>query len=355
MNMNRLFVLFFVIVVFGCQSVEEPVTSSNEQLQSCGLTALFNPEGYFVNLLGGIEVEDYNSKSFYFVDDFNGFQIAYDKNIGKDVILRTDDGGVNWGNVDLPSNGIGVSLPSNLDMKSIVFKDDEIASLFTTTSVMFKTDNGGNTWSHAGTNVGLKHYAYADDKMYASNSDDMILVSVNDGETWSVLSDHPNFNFWRTDFSFKIIGDRIYALGNDGKLVVINLEGEFLKEISPDIGSIKGIYPIDESKFVVASYDTMVITKDGGESFSIFYAGIAEMVSLLSENEAIMVIKTGGSTGDGIYTCDEIAYTTDGGTSWIQSGTCSINLVSSLKGSQTISNDRSVCLFRNCIFEIKRK
>ena len=354
MNMNRLFVFIFVLLVCGCQSNEEPAKAPSESLRNCGLSALFSPDGYFVNLLGGIAIEDYTSKSFHFVDEFNGFQIAYNKIEGKNELLKTDDGGVTWGNAKLPSNGIGVSLPSSLSMKNILFKDDEVASLFTTTSVMFKTKNGGLTWSHSGTKKGLQHYAYASDRLYASNSEDMILVSVNDGETWSVLSDHPNFKFWRTDFSFKIIGDMIYALGDEDKLVIINLEGEFVKEISPNIGAVSGIYSIDESTFVVSSYDKMFITKDGGESFSVYYEGVAEIISLLSEDEAIMVIKTSGSTGDGIYSCDEIAYTTDGGMSWIQSGTCIINLMSLLKGSQTISNNRSVCLFRNCIFEIKR-
>ncbi len=352
--MNRVFGLLMIMLIYSCQ-VDEEVITTNVSLENCGLSGLFSPEGFLVNLLGGLEVADYNSRSFHFIDDFNGYQIAFDKQKGKTVLLNTSNGGVRWESTDLPAAGdIGVSLPSNLNMKSIIFKDDKIASLFTTTTVLFKTIDGGKTWNYKGTKKGLQHYNYSGDRLYASNSDDELYVSENDGETWFLLSDHPNFKFWRTDFSFQIIGDRIFALGENDKLVVIDLDGTFIEEISPDIGTINGIHSIDDNLFLVTSYDKMVITRDGGASFTDYYDGVAEMISFTSEDNAIIIMQTDVSSGDGFYTCDEIAYTTDGGASWVQSGTCSMNLAHSLIDAQTMSEDRSVCLIRNCIFEIKR-
>lgn len=351
--MNKFFGIAAFILFIGCAAEEEPVSS---ETSNCGQSSeIFSPEGYLLSNFGGLEISDYSVRDFHFVDDFKGFLIAYDNNEKRSVLLETEDGGLSWDITNLPSSGdLGVNLPNNLSMKNIIFKDDKIASLFTTTSVMYKTDNGGLTWSHTSTNVGIQHYIYNSDNLYASNYDNVIFVSKNDGESWSVLSEHPDLDFRSTKFSFTIIGDRIYALGDNDKIIVLNLEGEFIEEISPNIGSFNVIYPINDNSFIVESYDKMVITQNGGESFSTYYDGIGEIVSLISENEAIAIIQTGGSNGDGFYTCDEIAYTIDGGANWIQSGICSMNLRSSFKGVQTMSKDRSILFFRNCLFEIKR-
>lgn len=352
--MKILFGFIFGVLIIGCV-VDEEVVSIGD-IPSCGVsTPLFSPEGYFVNHLGGIDVSDYTVSDFHFSDDFNGFLIAYDKDQAKSVIQKTTDGGVTWQGIILPSASTHIiSLPSSFNLKDLVFKDKEVASLFTYTSVMFKTDNGGLTWNPHATQKGLNHYAFAENnKMFASDYNDIFYVSNNNGESWSVLSDHPEFDFRYTSFSFKIIGEKIYALGKDDKLIVINLDGEYLNTLFTGVDNVSNIHVLNDSIFVVSSYSEMAITTDEGLTFSKYYNGVAKMIDLQSQDEAVMVIQTGGSSGDGIYTCDKVAYTVDGGLNWIQGENCTMNLNSNFKGSQKMSTDRSIAFFRNCVFEIK--
>ncbi len=331
--------------MLSCGLDEEQV-SFNEKSICSQNEAIFSPDGFNINHLGGLGIDKYTSLSIYFIDDNNGFQIARIKSGGMYQLLKTNDGGVTWQHVDLPNKPL---------LKEIIFKNVDEGATFTYSSNMFKTTDGGETWNETSSQKDLNHYAY--DKnglMYASSFDEIIHVSFNDGESWTELSNNNGFHFSSTKFSFEIIGEKIYALGKDDSIVVISLDGEYISTLTSDGGRVRDIHVLNEDTFIVEMYNSMSITKDGGVTWSIYYEGTSKVISFISENESVILMNDGFKPVDYLESYDKIAYTTDGGATWIQNENTNINLLLDYKGSQKMSPDRAIMFFRNCIFEVKR-
>lgn len=342
--MNKLILILFCFLLFGCNLREEPVSFDESVI--CGLNqAIFSPDGYFVNHLGGLGISEYSFEESHFVNDLVGFQIARVKsNSYKRSLFKTNDGGVTW---DV------VKLFENSNVKSIVFKDADVGILFNSSSMAWKTNDGGLTWTPISSTINARHYAYASNGNIYSSREDEIFVSNTDGKTWTLLSDYPDFDFNRTDFSFRIIQDKIYALGKDDSIIVIDLDGNYIASLYPEI-RVSNIYEIDKSTFIVSSYNKMVITKDGGSNWQTYYDGVAEMLSLRSENNAIILMQSSVKPVDYIETYDKIAYTEDGGQTWIQNENTNTNLLLDFESSQSMSDNRAVFFVRNCLFEVKK-
>lgn len=338
-----LFVVSFLIL--GC-GLDEELVSVNEN-SICGQNeALFAPEGYLVNHLGGLGLDEYTSQNFYFIDDLIGFQIARTRFEGIYYLLNTEDGGVTWQFVELSNS------PS---LKQVIFKNANEGSLFTRSSKMYKTIDGGLSWTQTSSQSNLNHYSYDDQGLlYASSFDEIIYVSNNDGESWTVLSNNDAFNFTSTRFSFEIIGDRIYALGKDNSIVVINLDGDHIVTWFSGQDRVLDIHSLNDSTFIFERYDSLSITKDGGESWEAYYDGIAKILAFTSENEAVILMNESFKSVDYIESYDKVAYTADGGTTWIQNENTNLNLLQDYKGSQEMTPDRAVMFLRNCLFEVKR-
>ncbi len=326
--------------------LNEEQASFNEKSFCNQNEAIFSPDGFNINYLGGLGIDKYNSLSIYFIDDNNGFQIATIRSGGMHQLLKTNDGGVTWEHVKLPHNP---------RLKEIIFKNADEGAIFTYSSNMYKTTDGGKTWNETSSQKDLNHYAYDENGlMYASSFDEIIYVSYNDGVSWTELSNNNGFLFSSTKFSFKIIGEKIYALGKDNSVVVISLDGEYISTLTSDEGRVKDIHVLNEDTFIFEMYYSMSITKDGGATWSIYYDGIARVISFIAENELVILMNAGFKPVDYPESYDKIAYTTDGGTTWIKNKNTNIDLLLDYKGSKKMSPDRAVMFFRNCIFEVKR-
>jgi photosystem II stability/assembly factor-like uncharacterized protein len=343
--MKEYLVFLISILMFSC-SLDEDQVSFNEKSFCSQNEAIFSPDGYNVNHLGGLDMDKYTLLDIYFIDDNNGFQLANIRSEGKHQLLKTNDGGVTWE---------GLELPHNPRLKEIIFKNADEGAIFTYSSNMYKTTDGGKTWKETASQKDLNHYAYDNNGlMYASSFDEIIHVSYNDGESWTELSNNNDFLFSSTKFSFEIIGEKIYALGKDNSVVVISLDGEYIGTLTSDEGRVNGIHVLNEDTFIFETYNSMSITKDGGVTWSIYYEGIAKVISFISENESVILMNDEFKPVDYFESYDKIAYTTDGGTTWIQNENTNTNLLLDYKGSQKMSADRAVLFFRNCIFEVKR-
>jgi ELWxxDGT repeat protein len=197
-------------------------------------------------------------RDLWFLNENDGFII------GEYKFYATSDGGVTW--IEDPT-------VSGTSVSKIKFLNQNLGFLLGGYGMMYKTTNGGDTWSLVYPGIypsevnGVaqssgKIFITTKDGYYSNESARALAVSSDQGETWSSINHFPDGNIYQIDFS------------NDKKGMVIGENGIFKtddngltwKETVSDISNISDSYFIDENSVIFLSNGHIFKSNDGGRT-----------------------------------------------------------------------------------------
>ena len=147
--------------------------------------------------------------SIYFINNKTGFAVS------EGIILKTDNGGIEWQNIDCPTSS---------GLNSIFFLNENLGFISGHNGTILKTTSGGNSWRYypTGTLYDLKSIYFINEMIgYAVGMDLMspkgiALKTVDGGINWEILN--PEIDCPLNSVYF-IDSNRGFAVGHKGNII----------------------------------------------------------------------------------------------------------------------------------------
>ena len=330
--------------------VEEPV---NPDLAYCIYNTDYSaPVGFSLNRLDSIELDGSLSK-LQMIDQQQGYLLGTRNYGGYLRVYQTLDGGQTW-NV----------LPLNAEEQPLnfFFLNAEVGfiSHYGGNANVLRTTDGGATWNRLNFPElqGNMYHIQQDSQgnLYAMlaglDSETVIIKSGDQGLSWQILYAEA-LGFKLVTYGFTVTEDKIYASGEEGTLVVLDLNGSLIKTISTGQSYFWDVEVVDEDNIVVVAEQT-VKTADGGESWQMIYDGSARMIDFPTAETGIMFLNKGYCPTDVVHASDVIAVTQDGGQTWTE-GEEAYNLMTNFADGQKISDGRYLLVIGQEIYELRQQ
>ncbi len=218
-------------------------------------------QGATWNVVWSSTVNGTGITSLYFLDMVTGFAGTQGG-----ALMKTLDGGVNWTSTDFDLvNDQG-------EVSDIDFYGTDNGVLLTSYNGIYRTTDGGDSWTAATTNPGMGQLAlcYADaNTLFACGNDQSIFKSVDGGATWVAVYQG----------SFQTVSLGIDFLdANNG--MVTSEEGQYFKTsdgganwtpgtIPNQFGLMRGVVMLDmDNTFVCTTPGQVFRTVDGGANWT---------------------------------------------------------------------------------------
>ncbi len=290
------------------------LTSSRENYsyQSSNLYKSIDGGENFVSI-ADVEVNDNNiftPATFGFIDYNLGYLTYYNNNDDLLTVLKTDDGGDNWTEVE----------SGNYDGKPYAMKFyDELNGLISGDGFILKTSDGGNNWQEVYNGYYTYflmdiHYFSANDIIvsgasYWSSTLSKLIISHDAGSTWEEMP----LGVYGIIFDMEVINNTIYLACEDNVIMKSPDGGntwQYTQVISPNDIEFHSIhFPVENIGYAVGSgpFETMVKTTDGGNTWNVIHTGISSGLNavhfydeftgfVFSENGVVLKTTTGGTT-----------------------------------------------------------
>lgn len=352
---------FCFIGIFSCSKSNE---EANEKEEACNYkSVIMTPNGYDVNVIGEIDFSG-SVVSFQFVNESVGFCILSNFVGGKVELFKTINGGADWTNMN-----IGI----NQHPRGMIFKDENIGiiTVLDTTGcpppnclnkcVILRTQDGGITWDEIEIEQfkgSLNHPQYdSEGSLYANlrlDNESTLIRSLDDGISWDTLYSSPQLGYSQITYSFEIFEDWIFVSGKNKNIFVVDIDGSLIKEIELEKNTILDVEVIDKNNLIVVLSGEIIRSSDGGETWDTIYDQSARMIGFDSANEGLVLLQKDRCETDTYLVNDMIASTIDGGDTWIEPNQATSNLMSDFAYSQKIEEGLNYIFVRNQILEIKR-
>ena len=184
-------------------------------------------------------------------------------------VFKTIDGGTSWQQVDNGYlNGMGSSFAWYFGQIRVDPNDED--RVYVLGQVMYRTNNGGSSWSQIADNVHVDHHAMFFDqetgRVYLGN-DGGLYWSNNNGSSWSKINNLPLTQFYDFDFSntnpdfmmggtqdnnsIRTIGGNTYnwqpILGGDGMQCAINQQNNDIAYAESQWGGLARTFQATET------------------------------------------------------------------------------------------------------------
>lgn len=343
--------LIGIIPIFSCQKDNEYQSSENCKYK----TEISAPEGIEINLISTIQFNG-GLNTIQFIDENGGFILGHNNVGGYAEIFKTNNGGITWTDLKLKNRKI----PRNM---FFLTKEVGFISHFGSNGNLLKTTDGGLNWteiSYQDLNGIMYHIQKDNDNnLYAILSgletQTVLIKSIDEAESWQIINDSSELNFSLVTFSFKIFEDEIYISGNNGKIIVTDLNGNQIRIIQTDISNIWDLEIIDRNNIVVVSSAKTIKSSDSGLNWMTIYDRSARMIDFTNSEKGLMLLnKSYCPTTDVYQANDVIAYTKDGGITWTESQEFT-NLTSNYTDYHKRANGSYIIVLRNELFQINEK
>jgi len=327
-------------------------------------TEIMSPNGFEVNVIGEI---DFNGgvQSFQFLDDKIGFAMLSKNSGGYVEVFKTKNGGQTWSNLEIGIN----QHPINM-----LFKDENYGIITVhdvsgcpppncqNKCVILKTENGGVNWvevEYENLKGVFYHPKYDNEgNLYANlnlNNQSTLMKSVDNGNNWDTLFSSTELGFNLVTYSFEIFKDKIFISAKDGKIFVINTNGQFIKTIEIESSLIWDMEIIDENNLIVVLSGKVIKSTNGGDSWETIYEKSARMIGFDSVDKGLMLLQKSSCPTDVYQVNDLIASTIDGGLNWIEAEETTTNMHISFNNSQKMGNENWYITIGNKLIEIVEK
>ena len=227
------------------------------------------------------------------------------------VVLHTTDEGNTWMQ----------NILTGADLHSIVFKNANTGITVGDGGVIFRTENGGASWTPVNSSTGSQLRAAAwgnGDVVWAAGRDGAIVKSTNAGETWVSLNSGTTARFrgvaaFGTNNAWAVGQDGIIKYTSDGGVTWINQNSTTIDDLH-DVQFLSELIG-----FAGGSGSKIIFTSDGGQTWLSRSTGIAMGINgifFLDENQGWAVSDVG-----------TIYVTSNGGLNWTtEQGNTSQNL-----------------------------
>lgn len=364
--MKKLILLILAILVLvSCQRNNDDDTiidDTNSWEEVCDYkTTILSPEGFELNTISEI---DFNGsvKVFQFVDEQIGFAMLGNNVGGYVEVFKTTDGGQTWDNLNIGIDKIP---------RSMIFRDENfgIITVHDITGcpppncqnkcVILKTENGGLGWEEVEIEnlKGMLYHPQFDDEdnLYATlylNNQSVIVKSMNNGENWDTLFYSPELDII-LPYSFEIFQDKIYASAKDERLLVISTDGQLTKAIAINDTHVWDLALIDEDNLVMAASEKVIKTTNGGDTWETIYDETARIIGFDSAEKGLMLLQKSSCPNDIYQVNDLIASTNNGGLNWGEAEETTTNLKLHFSNSQRMGNGIWYFMIGNELMEIK--
>lgn len=368
--MKKSILLILGIIAFiSCNRNDDDVNNDNNSINQLGeacdvKTAIMPPNGFEVSSIGEI---DFNGsvQAFQFLDDETGFAML-SKHVGGYVeVFKTTDGGQTWSNLEIGIN----QYPRNL-----LFKDENfgIITVQDVTGcpppncqdkcVILKTENGGMDWEEVEFE-GLKGILYhpkfdSNGNLYAIlklDDQSTLMKSVDNGTSWDTLFSSEDLDFYLATYSFEISGNKIFISAKDGRILVVDTNGQLIKTIDVENSPIWDVEIIDENNLIVVLSGKVIKSTNGGDTWETIYEESARMIGFDSVDKGLMLLEKSSCPTDVYQVNDLIASTNNGGFNWIEAEETATNLLSNFSNSQKMGDGIWHIMIGNELFKIKEK
>jgi len=363
--MKKSILLILGIIVFISCEKNDGDNLMNQLGEVCNRkTEIMPPNGFEVNIIGEI---DFNGsvQSFQFLDDEIGFAMLSNYVDGYVEIFKTTNGGQTWSNLEIGIN----QFPRNM-----LFKDENfgIITVHDVTGcpppncqnkcVILKTENGGINWVEVefeDLKGILYHPKYDNDgNLYANlklNDQSILMKSVDNGNNWDTLFNSTELDFNLITYSFEIFEDKIFISAKNVKILVINTNGQLIKTIEMENSSIWDMEIIDENNLIVVLSGRVIKSTNGGDSWETIHEESARMIGFDSVDKGLMLLQKSSCPTDVYQVNDLIASTNDGGKNWIEAEETTTNLHINFNNSQKMSDGNWRIMIGNKLIEIVEK
>ena len=344
-------IVLFLIGVFTIISCnKEDVVIQNQINENNYEKDLSAPPGFEIKKMNSIEFNG-GLQEIQLINDRLGYVLGSNNIGGYAEIFRTIDGGMSWVDLDLSIERSPINM---------FFLNEEDGFISCYGSIL-KTTDGGNNWTEM-RYQNLKGNMYhiqkdKDDNLYAILSgleiETVLIKSIDKGINWQVINDSSELDFTLLTFSFKIFDDQIYISGDNGTLIVTDLDGNETKILQTGMSDIVDLEIIDQSKLVISNTIKTIKSRDGGISWTVIYDRFARILNFTNSDEGLMILNKSYGSSDIYHANDVIAYTEDGGLNWNESEEAT-NTIMNYSDKQLRTNNRHILVFQNDLYELKK-
>ena len=227
MEKGNFLLLLGVIVILSCQRNDHVDFS-----EYCEVSKEIDaPKGYEITHIDSIDI-DGSLEGIQFINEATGYILGLRNFNGLAQLWKSQNSGRSWTNITLPE----ASSPA-----SMFFESETLGyiSYYGSHCPLLKTSDGGATWEKkdykniTGTlhhiQMGQNGFLYA----LAFNIGAIALVrSEDEGESWQIKNKSDEIEFALTTFSFVILDERLYLSGRNGRLLVLDLDGNIIDQIA---------------------------------------------------------------------------------------------------------------------------
>lgn len=367
MKKSILLILGMTFLISCVKNVDDDNYQNNNEEFCDYKSEIMLPNGFELTTIGEINFNG-NVQTFQFLDKNNGYAMLSNNQGGYVEVFKTIDGGQSWSDLNIGIYQTPISM---------IFKDENfgIITVHDVTgcpppncqnkSVVLKTENGGLDWEeveYEGLKGILYHPKYDNEgNLYANLTlpveyKSTLIKSVDDGENWEIFYDSSDLGFTSVTFSFEIFEDKIYVSGKDGKLFVIDSNGQLIKTLavteSPS-ESIRNLEIIDEDNLIIVLSGQVIKSTNGGTTWEPIHEKSARMVGFKSADEGLMLLRKNNCPSHEYRVNDVFASTNNGGLSWNEADEITTNLIRRFKISQRMDEGIWYIMMGNELMEIK--
>jgi len=342
---------FLTIVVIGCDD------NSLSNMENCGFTTKPQaPEGWIINKLNSERLEG-TPYDFHMVSNKVGYLLMSAHYTADSEVLKTLDGGITW---------TSIYVNEIKRQRDIFFQNENIGYItlgYPIGGYLFKTVDGGNTWEGIQVNgiagffrdIQIDSLGNLYSVTYSNQETSQLIKSEDQGINWQVIFESDEIKRSESGLSFKLYEDRIFISGENGDLIVTDLNGQHQGNLNAGSHRIEDFDIFDKNNIVVEFHDKLVRTEDGGTNWIEIYNGKSSIIDFINPNEILAILNISCCFDyDVCYSNDAMALSNNQASTWTEGETVQWSLSRARSVFKT-SNAKYKLLLGASVYEIVKE